>query len=234
MSFTIPKGKIFAVAGESGRGKTTIAKLLQKQLSVSEGKIFFGQQDLVDVNLDAVKESVMYVSPESYLFNGTIYENLALATDMSQAQLLTWLNQRHLMTFLQDLPEGLQTVVGENGNLLSPGQRQQIICARALLAKRPIYIFDEMTSSIDSENEQLLYDYIKLTAQNAIVLVISHKMKQVLQAEQVLFIDSKRTISLGRPEALLTTNAELKTRVNSRRIGGDFTWLVKNYQQNTC
>lgn len=216
LSFTIPKGKIFAVAGESGRGKTTIAKLLQKQLSVSEGKIFFGQQDLVDVNLDAVKESVMYVSPESYLFNGTIYENLALATDMSQAQLLTWLNQRHLMTFLQDLPEGLQTVVGENGNLLSPGQRQQIICARALLAKRPIYIFDEMTSSIDSENEQLLYDYIKLTAQNAIVLVISHKMKQVLQAEQVLFIDSKRTISLGRPEALLTTNAEFKKLVSTQ------------------
>ena len=183
---------------------------------MSEGKIFFGQQDLVDVNLDAVKESVMYVSPESYLFNGTIYENLALATDMSQAQLLTWLNQRHLMTFLQDLPEGLQTVVGENGNLLSPGQRQQIICARALLAKRPIYIFDEMTSSIDSENEQLLYDYIKLTAQNAIVLVISHKMKQVLQAEQVLFIDSKRTISLGRPEALLTTNAELKKLVSTQ------------------
>ncbi|WP_431769838.1 ABC transporter ATP-binding protein/permease [Streptococcus gallolyticus] len=216
LSFTIPKGKIFAVAGESGRGKTTIAKLLQKQLSVSEGKIFFDQQDLADVNLDAVKESVMYVSPESYLFNGTIYENLALATDMSQAQLLTWLNQRHLMTFLQDLPEGLQTVVGENGNLLSPGQRQQIICARALLAKRPIYIFDEMTSSIDSENEQLLYDYIKLTAQNAIVLVISHKMKQVLQAEQVLFIDSKRTISLGRPEALLTTNAEFKKLVSTQ------------------
>ncbi|WOO58816.1 ABC transporter ATP-binding protein/permease [Streptococcus pasteurianus] len=216
LSFTILKGKIFAVAGESGRGKTTIAKLLQKQLSVSEGKIFFGQHDLADVSLDAVKESVMYVSPESYLFNGTIYENLALATDMSQAQLLTWLNQRHLMTFLQDLPEGLQTVVGENGNLLSPGQRQQIICARALLAKRPIYIFDEMTSSIDSENEQLLYDYIKLTAQNAIVLVISHKMKQVLQAEQVLFIDSKRTISLGRPEALLTTNAEFKKLVSTQ------------------
>lgn len=216
LSFTISKGKIFAVAGESGRGKTTIAKLLQKQLSVSEGKIFFGQQDLADVSLDAVKESVMYVSPESYLFNGTIYENLALATDMSQAQLLTWLNQRHLMTFLQDLPEGLQTVVGENGNLLSPGQRQQIICARALLAKRPIYIFDEMTSSIDSENEQLLYDYIKLTAQNAIVLVISHKMKQVLQAEQVLFIDSKRTISLGRPEVLLTTNAEFKKLVSTQ------------------
>ncbi|MFZ4356178.1 ATP-binding cassette domain-containing protein, partial [Enterococcus gallinarum] len=67
LSFTIPKGKIFAVAGESGRGTTTIAKLLQKQLSVSEGKIFFGQQDLADVSLDAVKESVMYVSPESYL-----------------------------------------------------------------------------------------------------------------------------------------------------------------------
>ena len=213
LSFTIPKGKIFAVAGESGRGKTTIAKLLQKQLSVSEGKIFFDQQDLADVSLTAVKESVMYVSPESYLFNGTIYDNLALATDMSQVQLLAWLNQRQLMTFLQDLPEGLETMIGENGNLLSPGQRQQIICARALLAKRPIYLFDEMTSSIDGENEQVLYDYIKLTAQNAIVLVISHKMKQVLQADQVLFLDSQRTISFGCPQALLTTNAEFKKLV---------------------
>ncbi len=213
LSFTIPKGKVFAVAGESGRGKTTIAKLLQKQLNVTAGNIFFNHQDLANVSLDSVKENVMYVSPDSYLFNGTIYDNLALATDMSQAQLVNWLNRNHLMSFLQDLPDGLQTVVGENGKLLSPGQRQQIICARALLAERPVYIFDEMTSSIDSENEQLLYDYIKLTAKNAIVLFISHKMKQVLQADQVLFIDSKQTISLGQPEELLASNEEFKTLV---------------------
>ena len=216
VSFTIPKGQIFAVAGESGRGKTSIAKLLQGQLVPKAGHILLDQDDLSGISFDAIKQKVMYVSPESFLFNGTIYDNLALASEMSQSQLLLWLNQRGMLSFLKDLPEGLETQIGENGSLLSPGQRQQIICARALLAKRPIYIFDEMTSSIDSDTEQILYDYIKLTAKQAIVIFISHKMKQVLQADQVLFIDSKQEILLGHPEELLVSNEEFKTLVKTQ------------------
>ena len=216
VSFTIPKGQIFAVAGESGRGKTSIAKLLQGQLVPKAGHILLDKDDLSGISFDAIKQNVMYVSPESFLFNGTIYDNLALATKMSQSQLLLWLNQRGMLSFLKDFPEGLETQIGENGCLLSPGQRQQIICARALLAKRPIYIFDEMTSSIDSDTEQILYDYIKLTAKQAVVIFISHKMKQVLQADQVLFIDSEQKISLGHPEELLVSNEEFKTLVKTQ------------------
>ena len=120
------------------------------------------------------------------------------------------------MTFLQDYQRIANCSRREWKSFVTRSNVNKLFVLVLSLLKRPIYIFDEMTSSIDSENEQLLYDYIKLTAQNAIVLVISHKMKQVLQAEQVLFIDSKRTISLGRPEALLTTNAEFKKLVSTQ------------------
>lgn len=216
LSLTIPKGQLFAVAGESGLGKTTLAKLIQKQMPLSDGQIYFNQTPLAQLGLDDVRQQVMYVSPDSYLFSGSIYDNLSLATDWSEQDIMRWAKSHHLLTFLDALPDGLATQVGENGHLLSPGQRQQIICARALLAKRSIYIFDEMTSSIDNENEQEIFNYIKLTAQQAIVLFISHKMKQILQTDQVLFMDKKSGSSLGKPEELLKNNVAFRELVKTQ------------------
>ncbi len=158
----------------------------------------------------------MYVSPDSYLFRGTIYDNLILAKNLSESDILRWLEERQLLQFIGDFPEGLETEIGENGMLLSPGQRQQLICARALLAERPIYIFDEMTSSIDSENEEVLFDYIKMIAKEAIVLFISHKMKQVLQADEILFFESNHHISNGHPTDLLHENNEFRRLVETQ------------------
>ncbi len=216
LTVTIPKGKVFAIAGESGLGKTTLAKLIQKQLQISAGKIFFDKQDLDHINSDAIRKKVMYVSPDSYLFRGTIYDNLILAKNLSESDILRWLEERQLLQFIGDFPEGLETEIGENGMLLSPGQRQQLICARALLAERPIYIFDEMTSSIDSENEEVLFDYIKMIAKEAIVLFISHKMKQVLQADEILFFESNHHISNGHPTDLLHENNEFRRLVETQ------------------
>ncbi len=159
----------------------------------------------------------MYVSPDSYLFNQSIYENLLLGADLSEKEVLTWLKQHHFLTFIDQLPEGIHTIVGENGNLLSPGQRQQIICARALLANRSIYIFDEMTSSVDGESESVIFNYITLMADRAIVIFISHKTKQVVKADQVLFINRQHNITLASPKELLQKNSEFKSLVETQK-----------------
>lgn len=217
LNFTISRGSIFAIAGESGLGKSTLAKLIQKQLRINEGEIYFNQTPLSAFSSDSVRQNVMYVSPDSYLFNQSIYENLLLGADLSEKEVLTWLKQHHFLTFIDQLPEGIHTIVGENGNLLSPGQRQQIICARALLANRSIYIFDEMTSSVDGESESVIFNYITLMADRAIVIFISHKTKQVVKADQVLFIDRPHNITLASPKELLPKNSEFKSLVETQK-----------------
>lgn len=217
LSATIRKGQIFAIAGESGLGKTTLAKLLKGRLHVNSGSISLDDRPLSSFSPNSLEENIILVSPESYLFNQSIYDNLIFGQNMSKEEVLSWLNRYKLLGFITDFPEGLDTQVGENGALLSPGQRQQIILARALLAKRPIYIFDEMTSSVDGENEVVLFNAIKEVASEAIVIFISHKMKQVLKADQVIFLDKNHHAQIGKPHDLLITNQAFATLVNTQK-----------------
>ncbi|MCW6661609.1 ABC transporter ATP-binding protein/permease [Aerococcaceae bacterium NML201209] len=210
ISAVMKKGSIFAIAGESGRGKTTLARLLLGYEMPTAGEIRFDQQSMMDLTKESLSQMLVYVSPSSYVFNTSIYENLVMGTSFSRQEVEEWMALQGVLTFVQELPEGLDTIAGENGAHLSPGQRQQIICARALLSKRAVYIFDEMTSSIDSENEQAIFDLIRLTAEDAIVIFISHKMKQVLQADQVLFMDQGYQTQLGTPDELLASNEAFK------------------------
>lgn len=158
----------------------------------------------------------MYVSAASLLLNSSILENLQLAVDWSQEALEAWLKDKGLLSFVWDLPEGLATQVGENGSQLSPGQRQQIICVRAILAQRSLYIFDEMTSSVDRDNEAVIYDLLKMLAQEALVIEITHKMKQVQQADQVLFMGAEG-LALGRPADLYQQRADYRQLVDRQR-----------------
>ena len=108
------------------------------------------------------------------------------------------------------MPDGFNTIIGENGRLISPGQRQQIICVRSLLANRKIYIFDEMTSSVDTENEIAILDLIKMISKNSIVMFISHKMKQVNKADFVLFMGKEKSWDFGKPADLYNSNFEYR------------------------
>ncbi len=206
LTATIHKGEVFAIAGESGVGKTTLAKILQKALPVAAGQYYLGATDAASISRRRLQNQVIYLSPESYLFNLSIYDNLTMATDWTKEEILAWAADKKLLQFVADLPEGLDTIVGENGSLLSPGQRQQVICARALLAKRSVYIFDEMTSSIDSDNEQLIFDYIKESSQDALVIFISHKLRQVQAADRILFLSKEEGAQVATPEELRATS----------------------------
>lgn len=216
VSFDVGVGQVFAIAGESGRGKTTLAKILLGKLQPEQGQIFFGKTSSKNLTQSALYKEIMYVSSNSFLLNASILENLQLARDWSREKIQKWLSEKKLLSFIENLPEGLDTLVGEDGNQLSPGQRQQVICARAILAQKSLYIFDEITSSVDKDNEDLLYELLNVLSKEALVIEITHKMKRVAEADQVLFMGKEGTV-LASPTQLYWENQEYRTLVDRQR-----------------
>lgn len=210
INLSITKGSLFAIAGESGLGKSTFAKVLFKNLDDYSGEILIDGKSLRDFSKSDINALGFYVSPDSYVFNESIMDNLKKATKLSEHEILEWIEEKNILKFVKTLPDGFNTIIGENGRLISPGQRQQIICVRSLLANRKIYIFDEMTSSVDTENEIAILDLIKMISKNSIVMFISHKMKQVNKADFVLFMGKEKSWDFGKPEDLYNSNFEYR------------------------
>ncbi|HFI0465892.1 TPA: ABC transporter ATP-binding protein/permease [Streptococcus suis] len=216
ISMTMTAGKVYALAGESGQGKTTLAQLLLRRLRADKGAIYLGEQEISGVSQLSLNEQVLYVSGQSTLLNQSIYENLRMAGDWTKEDILAWADQHGVLQFVKNLPDGLDTIVGDDGAFLSPGQRQQVICARAVLAKRSLYIFDEVTSSVDQDNEGLIYDLINLVAKDAIVIIITHKMKQVEQADDILFLSAEGAMT-GSHATLYQTSSAYRQLVDQQR-----------------
>lgn len=216
ISMTMTAGKVYALAGESGQGKTTLAQLLLGRLRADKGVIYLGEQEISGISQLSLNEQVLYVSGQSTLLNQSIYENLRMACDWSKEEVLAWADQHGVLHFVKNLPDGLDTIVGNDGAFLSPGQRQQVICARAVLAKRSLYIFDEVTSSVDQDNEGLIYDLINLVAKDAIVIIITHKMKQVEQADDILFLSAEGAVT-GNHATLYQTSLAYGQLVDQQR-----------------
>ena len=216
ISMTMTAGKVYALAGESGQGKTTLAQLLLRRLRADKGAIYLGEQEISTVSQLSLNEQVLYVSGQSTLLNQSIYENLRMAGDWTKEDILAWADQYGVLQFVKNLPDGLDTIVGDDGAFLSPGQRQQVICARAVLAKRSLYILDEVTSSVDQDNEGLIYDLINLVAKDAIVIIITHKMKQVEQADDILFLSAEGAVT-GSHATLYQTSSAYRQLVDQQR-----------------
>ncbi|HEK9990096.1 TPA: ABC transporter ATP-binding protein/permease [Streptococcus equi subsp. zooepidemicus] len=202
ITMTIKKGELTAVAGVSGQGKTSLAQLLLKRYQADSGQIFLGDVAIDLASKQAINQEILYVSDQSTLLNMSIYENLAMATQLTRKELLSWIDEHGILNFIYWLPDGIDTIVGENGCHLSAGQRQQVICARALLSQRSCYIFDEATSSLDAENEAAIHRLLQQLAKRAIVIVITHKMKYLKQVDQVLFLSPEQSASLASPREL--------------------------------
>ncbi len=216
ISMTMTSGKVYALAGESGQGKTTLAQLLLRRLRADKGAIYLGEQEISTVSQLSLNEQVLYVSGQSTLLNQSIYENLRMAGDWTKEDILAWADQHGVLQFVKHLPDGLDTIVGDDGAFLSPGQRQQVICARTVLAKRSLYIFDEVTSSVDQDNEGLIYDLINLVAKDAIVIIITHMMKQVERADDILFLSAEGAVT-GSHATLYQTSSAYRQLVDQQR-----------------
>ena len=211
----VPAGNFVSLVGESGCGKSTIAGILSGKNREFSGDIRIGGVALGDVREDDLMEHVVLVRHNSYLFKGTVRENLQMAkTDATDQEMREILKKVNLLGFL-DTQNGLDTVLLEKAGNLSGGQCQRLAIARALLADAPVYIMDEATSNIDVESEELIMDVIHEMAKTRTVLLISHRLANVVQSDQICFLKNGEIRECGKHEELMA-------------LGGDYCHLYES------
>lgn len=204
VSMKIEKNKFTAIVGESGSGKSTIASLLLNTYKVNKGKITLNNIDINDISFNQLYEKLVLISTNSYIFNGTIRDNLTMANEhATEKEMYDALEVANLKNFVLNLPSGLDTEVGEGGALLSGGQKQRLALARAILANREIMIFDEATSNVDMESEELIWDSINKLRKEKTLVVISHRLANVVNADKIYMMDNGQLIESGNHEDLI-------------------------------
>lgn len=208
VSCTVEAGQTLAIVGHSGSGKSTLVSLLPRFYDLQSGAILLDGVPLRDYELLNLRTNISLVSQEVVLFNDTIANNLAYGQlrQCSQTELLQAAEAAHVLDFVKDLPDGLDTVVGDRGVLLSGGQRQRIAIGRALLKNAPVLILDEATSSLDSQSERRIQDALTTLMQNRTTLVIAHRLSTVENADQIIVLEKGRIVESGTHKKLLEKN----------------------------
>ena len=203
INMSFPKGSFTAIVGESGCGKSTISSILMGRNKGYIGEIMVGDIPLSEISEESLMKNFTYISHQSYLFKGTVRENLLMARpDASETALWNVLEQVKLADFLRN-EDGLDTLLNENALNLSGGQRQRLALARALLHDSPVYIFDEATSNIDVESENDIMTQIYALAKTKTVILISHRLANVVEADNIYVLDQGNIVEEGNHKALL-------------------------------
>ncbi|OJG66793.1 hypothetical protein RV09_GL003262 [Enterococcus moraviensis] len=203
VSLLIKRGEFTAFVGQSGSGKSTIVRLLLHQLSQYEGRIYWNQDELKTLSQETIQQTASLVDNHGYLYPTTIKENLLLGNKKaSDDELWQVLEKVQLADFVQQLPKKLSEPLNENGANLSGGQRQRLLLARALLKDAQLYVFDEITSGIDLASEQIILSCLQELAKTNSVIFISHRLYNVLEADQVIVFEDGRVIESGSPAQL--------------------------------
>ncbi|MBL1225064.1 ABC transporter ATP-binding protein/permease [Enterococcus sp. BWR-S5] len=211
ISATFKQGSFSALVGKSGSGKSTFVRLLLHQLSEYNGKILWNDLELSELTAETIHKQALLVDNHGYLYPESIKKNLLLAgASISEKELWAVLDKVRLKEFVEQLPMQLEEPLTENGGNLSGGQRQRLLLARALLRQAHVYIFDEITSGIDLESEEIILEVLRNLSQQAIVLFISHRLYNVLQADQVLVFEDGKIVESGAPDQLQKQNGYFK------------------------
>jgi ATP-binding cassette subfamily B protein len=197
-------GRKVAVVGHSGAGKSTLSRLLFRFYDVTGGRILIDGQDIRDVTQDSLRAAIGIVPQDTVLFNQSIYYNLAYGRpDASREEVLRAAEMAHIRTFVESLPDGWETVVGERGLKLSGGEKQRVAIARAILKRPRILVFDEATSSLDSHTEHAILETLAEVAEHHTTLVIAHRLSTVVDADRILVLEQGRIEEQGTHRALL-------------------------------
>jgi ATP-binding cassette, subfamily B, heavy metal transporter len=198
VSFEIPAGKTVAVVGPSGSGKSTLARLMFRFYDVDAGRISIDGQDIRDVTQKSLREAIGIVPQDTVLFNDTVEYNIAYGrTSAGRAEVEGAARSAHIHNFIVSTPRGYDTMVGERGLKLSGGEKQRVAIARTLLKNPPVMIFDEATSALDSANERAIQAELQSAARNRTALVIAHRLSTVVDAHQILVMESGRILERG-------------------------------------
>jgi len=215
ISFHAPPGATVALVGATGAGKSTVVNLLVRFYEFTSGQIYIDRKPIREYDLRALREAIGVVTQESFLFNGSIRENLLMGKPQAtDAELWRAVIAANAQQFIQRLPDGLESMVGERGVKLSVGEKQRLSIARALLKDPPILILDEATASVDTATERLIQEALERLMANRTSIVIAHRLSTIVRADQILVVDHGRIIERGTHDKLLS-------------LGGKYTRLCQ-------
>ncbi len=204
INFEVNAGQIVAVVGRSGSGKSTLINLIPRFYEPTEGEICFDGHSLSDVTLTSLRRQISMVTQQVTLFNDTVANNIAYGQpDVTREQIEAAAKSAYAMSFIEELPEGLDTLVGDNGVLLSGGQRQRLAIARAILKDAPILILDEATSALDTESERYIQKALDEVMKNRTTFVIAHRLSTIENADIIMVMDQGEIIESGSHKELL-------------------------------
>ncbi|MDD5179990.1 MAG: lipid A export permease/ATP-binding protein MsbA [Gallionellaceae bacterium] len=205
INLEIPAGQAVALVGASGSGKSTLANLVPRFYSPTGGRITLDGHDLAELTLASLRANIALVSQEVVLFNDTVAANIAYGQmrAVPEAEIVAAAQAAHAMEFIREMPQGLQTLVGEKGVRLSGGQRQRIAIARAILKNAPILILDEATSALDSESERHVQAALETLMQGRTTLVIAHRLSTIEKADRIVVLQKGRIVEVGTHRELL-------------------------------
>ena len=204
ISFTVPAGKKIAFVGTSGAGKSTLLKLLFRFYDVQAGRVIIDGRDVRDLTQDSLRSALGLVPQDVVLFNETIRANIAYARpDASLGELEEAARQAQLLDFINSLPEGWDTRVGERGLKLSGGEKQRVGIARVILANPAILVLDEATSALDSATEAAVQDALDAAARGRTTLMVAHRLSTVQNADEIIVLKTGRIIERGTHNSLL-------------------------------
>ena len=205
VSFTVPAGRTVAIVGPSGAGKSTISRLLFRFYDISSGRILIDGQDIREVEQASLRATLGIVPQDTVLFNDTIYYNIAYGRPgASPAEVEQAARLAHIHDFVQALPDGYQSMVGERGLKLSGGEKQRVAIARTILKNPAILLFDEATSALDTHTEREIQANLREVSRGRTTLVIAHRLSTVIDADEILVLEAGQIIERGRHAALLS------------------------------
>ena len=211
VNFTAKQGEVTALIGPSGGGKTTVSRLAARFWDITEGKITVGGTDISKIDPEKLLSMFSIVFQDVILFNNTVMENIRIGKkDASDEEVLKAARLANCDEFIAKLPDGYNTVIGENGKNLSGGERQRISIARAFLKDAPVILLDEATASLDVENETLIQESISSLIKDKTVLIIAHRMRTVTNANKIVVLKDGVVAEQGSPSELLEKDSIFK------------------------
>ena len=209
VNLTVPAGKMVALVGESGGGKSTLTKLLPRFHDPVSGEVLWDGVDLRDAKLGSLRRQIALVTQETVLFNDTVRYNITYGRpNATEAEIEEAARTAFAHEFILELPEGYDTIIGERGTFLSGGQRQRLAIARAVLIDAPVLVFDEATSALDAESEQLVQRAISNLIRNRTTIVIAHRLSTIRRADAIVVLEAGRIIEQGTHSELLTRRGQ--------------------------
>ncbi len=204
INFTAKPGQLIALVGPSGAGKSTIIQLVARLYDVRKGSIVINGIDVRDATLDSLHGAIGIVTQDAHMFRDTIRANLLYAKPtVTEEEMVEALQSAQILPFIQSLPQGMDTMVGENGYRLSGGEKQRLAIARLLLKAPDIIILDEATAHLDSTSEAMVQKAFQIALKGRTSLVIAHRLSTVQRADQILVIDKGRIVERGKHSSLL-------------------------------